>query len=215
MAQFIALPLLQTLCAAPTPDDLVPYKTPGLPCPKGPRTRVPRLDAERRIAFAFEIGDPPRFNEVIFLTQDVLSYSHFLVPLSIEKAAEDKVALSYLYRVVEQRILEAQSAGAFENLPGAGKPLELENLSWVLEEFRTAYILLKNANVLPPEAELLKEIHNLEDLLQYVYDEEDRQVVLEKLDSKRIHLDILKRRSFNLQTVSYYENKLRRKLFRR
>ena len=125
------------------------------------------------------------------------------------------MALSYLYRVVEQRILEAQSAGAFENLPGAGKPLELENLSWVLEEFRTAYILLKNANVLPPEAELLKEIHNLEDLLQYVYDEEDRQVVLEKLDSKRIHLDILKRRSFNLQSVSYYENKLRRKLFRR
>lgn len=173
------------------------------------------MDAERRIAFAFEIGDPPRFNEVIFLTQDVPSYSHFLVPLSIEKAAEDKVALSYLYRVVEQRILEAQSAGAFENLPGAGKPLELENLSWVLEEFRTAYILLKNANVLPPEAELLKEIHNLEDLLQYVYDEEDRQVVLEKLDSKRIHLDILKRRSFNLQSVSYYENKLRRKLFRR
>lgn len=125
------------------------------------------------------------------------------------------MALSYLYRVVEQRILEAQSAGAFENLPGAGKPLELENLFWVLEEFRTAYILLKNANVLPPEAELLKEIHNLEDLLQYVYDEEDRQVVLEKLDSKRIHLDILKRRSFNLQSVSYYENKLRRKLFRR
>jgi len=125
------------------------------------------------------------------------------------------VALSYLYRVVEQRILEAQSAGAFENLPGAGKPLELEDLSRVPEELRTAYILLKNANVLPPEAELLKEIHNLEDLLQYVYDEEDRQVVLEKLDSKRIHLDILKRRSFNLQTVSYYENKLRRKLFRR
>ena len=125
------------------------------------------------------------------------------------------MALSYLYRVVEQRILEAQSAGAFENLPGAGKPLELEDLSRVPEELRTAYILLKNANVLPPEAELLKEIHNLEDLLQYVYDEEDRQVVLEKLDSKRIHLDILKRRSFNLQTVSYYENKLRRKLFRR
>jgi len=70
-------------------------------------------------------------------------------------------------------------------------------------------------DALPPEAELLKEIHNLEDLLQYVYDEEDRQVVLEKLDSKRIHLDILKRRSFNLQSVSYYENKLRRKLFRR
>ena len=125
------------------------------------------------------------------------------------------MALSYLYRVVEQRILEAQSAGAFENLPGAGKPLELEDLSRVPEELRTAYILLKNANVLPPEAELLKEIHNLEDLLQYVYDEEDRQVVLEKLDSKRIHLDILKRRSFNLQSVSYYENKLRRKLFRR
>ncbi|MBI3013498.1 MAG: DUF1992 domain-containing protein [Candidatus Tectomicrobia bacterium] len=123
--------------------------------------------------------------------------------------------MSYLHRVVEQRILEAQKAGAFENLPGEGKPLNLEDLSCVPEELRTAYILLKNANVLPPEAQLLKEIHSLEDLLQHVYDREDRRTVLKQIQFKRIRLDLLKRRSFNLQTVSFYGTKLRRKFYRR
>jgi len=129
--------------------------------------------------------------------------------------AEDEVALSYLHRVVEQRILEAQRAGAFDNLPGEGKPLNLEDLSCVPEELRTAYILLKNANLLPPEAQLLKEIHTLEDLLQYVYDGEQRGMILRTMQYKKIHLDLLKRRSFNLKDVSAYGNKLLRRLYRR
>ena len=74
--------------------------------------------------------------------------------------------MSYFWRIAEERILDAQRAGAFDDLPGKGQPLNLEDLSWVPEDLRIGYHILKNAHVLPPEAELLKDIHTLEDLLK-------------------------------------------------
>jgi hypothetical protein len=100
-------------------------------------------------------------------------------------------------------------------LPGKGKPLRLDDESRVPEDLRVAYRVLKNAGVLPPEAELLKEIHTLEDLLKYVEDEEERKVLAKSIQWKIIHLDILKRRSFSLETVGRYGVKLARKFSRR
>jgi hypothetical protein len=119
--------------------------------------------------------------------------------------------LSFFQRVVEERILEAQRAGAFDNLAGKGKPLQFDDESRVPEELRVAYHVLKNARVLPPEAELLKEIHTIEDLLKYVEDEDERKVLAKSIQWKIIHLDILKRRSFSLETVRHYGGKLARK----
>ena len=99
----------------------------------------------------------------------------------------------------------------FDNLPGKGKPLELDDQSWVPEELRVAYHVLKNAHVLPPEAELLKEIHGLEDLLKYVDEEEGRKAALKSIQSKLVRLDLLRRRSLPLETVRYYGGKLVRK----
>jgi len=110
--------------------------------------------------------------------------------------------------VVEERILQAEREGAFDNLPGKGKPLEIEDLSLVPEELRAGYIILKNAHVLPPEAELLKEIHTLEDLLRYIEDEGERKATLKTIQYKMIRLDLLKRRSIPLGTVRYYGRKL-------
>jgi hypothetical protein len=123
--------------------------------------------------------------------------------------------MSFFQRVVEERILEAQRAGAFDNLPGKGKPLRFDDESWVPEDLRVAYHVLKNARVLPPEAELLKEIHTLEDLLKYVEDEDERKVLAKSIQWKIIHLDILKRRSFSLDTVRRYGGKLARHFSRR
>jgi Domain of unknown function (DUF1992) len=120
--------------------------------------------------------------------------------------------LSFFWRIAEERILEAQRSGAFENLPGKGKPLELEDLSWVPEDLRIGYHILKNAHVLPPEVELLKQIHTLEDLLRYVEDESERQAMARSLQEKLIRLDLLKRRSMSLQSVRYYSGKLLAKL---
>jgi DnaJ homologue, subfamily C, member 28, conserved domain len=125
------------------------------------------------------------------------------------------VALPFVQRIVEQRILEAQKAGQFDNLPGQGKPLQLEDLSSVPEDLRPAYIILRNANVLPPEAELLKEIHTLQELLEHVYDEDEQRTLLREIQFKSIRLDLLKRRSFGPADASFYRQKLLRKFRRR
>jgi hypothetical protein len=120
--------------------------------------------------------------------------------------------LSYFWRIAEERIKEAQRAGAFDNLPGKGKPLDLEDLSWVPEDLRISYHILKNAHVLPPEAELLKDIHTIEDLLKHVEDEGERRALAKSIQFKLIRLDMLKRRSMPLYAVRHYSRKLVDKL---
>ncbi|HSC42257.1 MAG TPA: DUF1992 domain-containing protein [Candidatus Binatia bacterium] len=126
----------------------------------------------------------------------------------MKKSREPTGAVSFLHRIAEQRILEAQRDGAFDNLPGKGKPLDLEDLSWVPEDLRIGYHVLKNAHVLPPEVELLKDIHSLEDLLKHVEDETERRSLAKSIQWKMIRLDMLKRRSLDLNTVRTYSRKL-------
>ncbi len=116
--------------------------------------------------------------------------------------------MSYFWRIAEERILEAQRAGAFDDLPGKGKPLQLEDLSWVPEDLRIGYMVLKNAHVLPPEAELLKDIHTLEDLLKHVEDDGARRALAKSIQWKMIRLDMLKRRTMTVNTVRDYSRKL-------
>ena len=116
--------------------------------------------------------------------------------------------MSYFWRIAEERILDAQRAGAFDDLPGKGKPLNLEDLSWVPEDLRIGYHVLKNAHVLPPEAELLKDIHTLEDLLKHVEDDGQRRALAKSIQFKLIRLDLLKRRSMSITSVRDYSRKL-------
>ncbi|HEX6413120.1 MAG TPA: DnaJ family domain-containing protein [Burkholderiales bacterium] len=58
--------------------------------------------------------------------------------------------------IAEQRIAEAIANGDFDDLPGSGKPLELDDDSLLPEELRLAYRILKNAGFVPPEIESLK-----------------------------------------------------------
>jgi len=124
-------------------------------------------------------------------------------------------AVGFIERLAEQRILEAQRKGEFNDLAGKGKPLELADHSEVPEDLRMAYHVLKNAHVLPPEAELMKDIRILEDLLKHVEDEGKRKSLAKSLQWKMIRLDILKRRSMNLTSVRDYSRKLIAKLSRR
>ena len=58
--------------------------------------------------------------------------------------------------IAEKRIAEAIANGDFDDLPGSGKPLELDDDSLLPEELRLAYRILKNAGFVPPEIESLK-----------------------------------------------------------
>lgn len=63
--------------------------------------------------------------------------------------------------LVDIRIAEATAKGEFDNLPGAGQPLELDNDTHVPAEERAAYRLLKNSGFVPPELEQISEVNAL------------------------------------------------------
>jgi DnaJ homolog subfamily C member 28 len=58
---------------------------------------------------------------------------------------------------VEQQIAEARERGEFDNLPGQGRPLRLEDNPFAKDR-ALAYSLLKNNHMAPPEIERGKEI---------------------------------------------------------
>jgi len=67
--------------------------------------------------------------------------------------------------LVEKKLEEAVSRGELANLPGEGRPLELDDDALVPEDLRAAYRILKNAGYVPPEVETLAEIAQLEALV--------------------------------------------------
>ncbi len=84
--------------------------------------------------------------------------------------------------VAENRIQEAIENGAFDNLPGAGKPLDLTEDPLVPAELRAAYRMLKNAGCVPPEVEQLRELRQLERLAAEAPDQESRRRALARLN---------------------------------
>ena len=90
--------------------------------------------------------------------------------------------MEYLHRLVEERIQTAQDEGAFENLPGKGKPLNLDDDSTVPEDLRLTFKVLKNAHCLPIEMELRKEILSLRQLLKAAIDPDARPELRRQLN---------------------------------
>jgi len=60
--------------------------------------------------------------------------------------------------LIEQRIQQAHEDGLFDNLPGAGKPLDLDDDALVPAEDRAGYRLLKANGFAPPWIEARREI---------------------------------------------------------
>ena len=83
--------------------------------------------------------------------------------------------------LAERRIAEAVSRGELDDLPGAGKPLSLDDDALVPEDLRVAYRILKNAGFIPPEAHNLKEIAQLERLVKAGGDAAGKNELLQKI----------------------------------
>jgi hypothetical protein len=90
--------------------------------------------------------------------------------------------MGFLDKIVEDRIQRAQEEGAFDNLPGKGMPLKLDDDSCVPEDLRLAFKVLKNSGCLPIEMELRKEIFNVRQLLNAAIDEDTRRELRRKLN---------------------------------
>ncbi|HLD29283.1 MAG: DUF1992 domain-containing protein [Deltaproteobacteria bacterium HGW-Deltaproteobacteria-15] len=111
-------------------------------------------------------------------------------------------------RIVEQRIKEAQERGEFDNLPGHGKPLDLEDDSHVPEDLRIAYKILKNADCLPPELQEKKEIRQMEDLLASLPDEKERYKLIKKINFRIMKLNMVGKKSPLLEEKQLYYRKV-------
>jgi hypothetical protein len=111
-------------------------------------------------------------------------------------------------KIVEERILDAQRRGEFDNLPGAGKPLDLEESCSVPDDLRIAYKILKNADYLPPELELKKEIVKTEELLAGMEDTSEKYLVLKKLNFMKMKFNLLRNTSVVFEETEIYSEKL-------
>ena len=74
--------------------------------------------------------------------------------------------MSLLERLADAHIEAAAERGEFDDLPGAGRPLVLDDAPGVPAELRAGYRLLKNAGFVPPEIAARREIRDIEDLLR-------------------------------------------------
>jgi DNA-binding transcriptional ArsR family regulator len=92
-------------------------------------------------------------------------------------------------KIAEERINEAMKAGEFDNLPGRGKPIDLDYDSATPADLRMAFKVLRNAGILPPEVELKKEIFKLTEELRAGLDEESRSLKLRELNAKVLKLN--------------------------
>jgi hypothetical protein len=86
-----------------------------------------------------------------------------------------------LDKLAEARIGEAMEAGAFDDLPGQGQPLQLEDDTLVPEHLRVGYRLLKNAGYLSPDMQLRGEIADVNALLHTAQREEERTHLARRL----------------------------------
>lgn len=111
-------------------------------------------------------------------------------------------------KIIEERIRKAQEKGVFQNLEGAGKPLKLEEDSHIAEDLRLAHKILKNANCLPPEVELKKEIQRTEDLLSGMQDTAQKHRTIKKLNYLIMKLNTVRDTSIELEMPQQYSLKL-------
>jgi hypothetical protein len=111
-------------------------------------------------------------------------------------------------KIIESRIKKAQDEGAFENLPGSGLPLPLEDDRHIPEDLRMAYKVLKNADCLPPEVQLRKEIRATEDLLAGMTDTANRYRTIKKLNYLVLRLNAMRGSHASLDVPQRYYGEL-------
>lgn len=111
--------------------------------------------------------------------------------------------------IVEERIRKAQKRGLFENLAGAGKPLPKDVIGdTVSEDLRLSYRILKNADCLPPEVQVKKEICRTEELLAGMQETHAHYQTLKKLNYLILKLNTIRNGSAALDMPQHYTAKV-------
>src|SRR5215472_6708698 len=89
-------------------------------------------------------------------------------------------------RIIEEWMAQAPT----ENLPGKGRPLDLEEYFRWPEDYRLAYSLLKNAGYVPEEVEQLRTIGHLKEQIDHCADPRLRKKLKSQLEQAQVSLNI-------------------------
>ena len=123
--------------------------------------------------------------------------------------------LDLFHIVSEDRIKKAYKDGEFENLPGLGKPRQLEDLSGIPEDLRMVYKVLKNAGYTQDESELKHEMMTIEGLISKCDDRKEKVDLQKKLNEKLLRFNqLMSKRGVktNSSLFKNYQQKVENKL---
>ena len=91
---------------------------------------------------------------------------------------------------VDEKIKEAIARGEFDNLPGKGKPLDLDAYFTTPEHLRMGYSILKSADIIPEEMELLRQIEGLKKSLDSCTSQIEQKALRQRLSEKLTNLNM-------------------------
>src|SRR5215475_3453633 len=94
-------------------------------------------------------------------------------------------------KLAEKRISQAISEGQFDNLSGRGEPINLDWYFSLPEDLRLTYSILRNADILPDEVALLREIGELQQQLDSCADEEKRIQLNRSIQENKLRFDLM------------------------
>lgn len=110
--------------------------------------------------------------------------------------------------IAEQKISQAMKEKDFTNSEWKNKPLPMEDDSFVPEDLKMAYKMLKNAGYVPPEIEERKEVQRLEDLIARTEDEHERVKQMKKLSVLLMKVETKRSFSSNIASQEDYYRKV-------
>ena len=98
-------------------------------------------------------------------------------------------------RGIEELLKQAIARGEFDDLPGKGKPLDLDAHFETPEHLRMGYSMLKGAEFVPEEVELLKDMAGLREELKSCPEGERRKELNGALREKSLRYSLLLERA--------------------
>ncbi len=115
----------------------------------------------------------------------------------------------------EQRIRKAYQDGEFNELPGFGKPMDLNDDAGIPEELKMAHRMMKNAGYSTEEAGLKREMMRIEDLIRTCEDDIEAKSLHRELNEKVLKYNAMlskKRVKTNSSVFKDYQRSIEDKL---
>jgi hypothetical protein len=103
--------------------------------------------------------------------------------------------IDIFHLIAERKIKEAMERGEFDNLPLKGQPLDLSFDPLEPPERRLANKVLKNADVLPVEISLRRELDDLKRQMARTRDAREREQLAREVRTMTLRLSVMMKNS--------------------